>query len=415
MDMKSNAYINSESPLFEKGGQGGFSFSFNLFWVISAFIILVVLFFICRHESYQRRIYVLSVSSDGHYAISTDFGGRAVLWDLIKHKRKIIDRHANSYSAYFIKNTDDFMWQNQDEWVHVQDVNGKKIQTFKVPFTVFGQVMTSDLQHYLASDIDWNVFLKDNQELRKIRSDQGGFLGGQKLYNLTLSADDKTVLGSGLGSSGNDNLPNLKPNQPGYYKDLLIQGVALWDVNTGKALQKYSGNVAKTFATISPDEQYVVGGDEDSWGYVWETNTGKAIFQLWSLSAGIATKQDQYGDNIEFNKAGLISVPKDFMDDNDIYHEDIISLKFIDQTHYLRFTTRTPYAILYNLTDPKPQKYFPLGRHPWPAVNQYYRDQAIDTSWQAHILVMGKEYKGGILVYQYDPEKKTLTKVWDEN
>ena len=70
-------------------------------------------------------------------------------------------------------------------------------------------------------------------------------------------------------------------------------------------------------------------------------------------------------------------------------------------------------AILYSINDPKPKKYFYLGAHPFPAVNDYDRDQAIDTSPQAHILVMGKASESGILVYKFDPEKMTLTKIWN--
>lgn len=48
-----------------------------------------------------------------------------------------------------------------------------------------------------------------------------------------------------------------------------------------------------------------------------------------------------------------------------------------------------------------------------PSVSYYQRDEAIDTSPSAHVLVTGKDSEGGILVYQYDPKNQTLTKVWD--
>jgi len=70
------------------------------------------------------------------------------------------------------------------------------------------------------------------------------------------------------------------------------------------------------------------------------------------------------------------------------------------------------YAILYSITDPKPLKYLPLGS-PWISVDDYTRDQSIDTSPSAHILVTGKMNHGGILVYQYNPKTQTLKKVWD--
>jgi hypothetical protein len=43
------------------------------------------------------------------------------------------------------------------------------------------------------------------------------------------------------------------------------------------------------------------------------------------------------------------------------------------------------------------------------------RDQAIDTSPSAHVLVIARESGEGISVYKYDPQKQTLTKVWEGN
>jgi hypothetical protein len=54
---------------------------------------------------------LLSLSSDGHYAVSTNLANQIILWDLVAHTQKVISNHANSYSAYFIKNSPYFMWQ----------------------------------------------------------------------------------------------------------------------------------------------------------------------------------------------------------------------------------------------------------------------------------------------------------------
>ncbi len=347
-------------------------------------------------------IFTLGVSSDGQYVFSIDEKHNAVLWNLKDHTHKTIDKRANVYSAYFIKNSDDFMWQNLHTGdVIVQNVDGKEANRFQLKFPVYGQAMSSDLNYYVASDIDWNIYLRKNNQLSFLQKgyDGANFLGAQKLINFTFLGNDK-LLTSGLASGAAED--------PKY-----ITGVFLWNLTTGKYLHDYMGNISLTFATISPDGQYVVGGDVGTWGYIWDTKTGKLFSQIWDFWYGIPTKQDKSGENIAFDKSSLIDVPADFADEDNIKNSWILSLKFIDHDHFLRFTTGIPYAVLYPITNPKPQKYFPLGRHPWPAVNQYYRDQAIDTSWQAHILVMGKEYKGGILVYQYDPEKQTLTKVWD--
>ena len=62
------------------------------------------------YQQYRMgNVMVTSVSSDGHYAITTDDKNVAVLWDLKARGKKILSRHANMYSAYWIKNTPYYM------------------------------------------------------------------------------------------------------------------------------------------------------------------------------------------------------------------------------------------------------------------------------------------------------------------
>ena len=158
-----------------------------------------------------------------------------------------------------------------------------------------------------------------------------------------------------------------------------------------------------------------MGGDEGSWSYVWNINDGKKLFQNWSLWYGKPLGKNIKTGLFEYDNSKLkIMPPRNFKqyDGGSVYA--IFALKFIDQTHYLRFTTYVPnYAILYSVTDPKPLKYLPLGKSPMISVDQYTRDQSIDTSPQAHILVTGKINQGGILVYKYDPKTQILNKVWN--
>ena len=123
-------------------------------------------------------------------------------------------------------------------------------------------------------------------------------------------------------------------------------------------------------------------------------------------------------------------------------------IKYIDDMHYLVFYSSTsnkfgfrplfPFAALYHIDTPikahemydksgkyytmQPIKYIPLVakkyRDPFfshidtfPATNDI-TPQAIDTSVQAHLLVTGQYQNNGILVYQYDPVKQDLKKVW---
>ncbi|SHE94433.1 hypothetical protein SAMN02745148_01505, partial [Modicisalibacter ilicicola DSM 19980] len=59
-----------------------------------------------------------------------------------------------------------------------------------------------------------------------------------------------------------------------------------------------------------------------------------------------------------------------------------------------------------------PQKYFDLGDDPYPSTASYLRSLSIATAPKAKVLVTGHRHDGGITVYRYDPEARTLTKEW---
>ena len=135
----------------------------TLFKLVSMMILSTMLFACTGHgipKSYYGRIMVLSVSSDGKYAISTDYSRHAVLWDIAHKSYKVLPVYpVNIYSAYFIKNSDRFIIQkdNNNE-VLVEDVKGNLVKSFKVDFPSYGQVMTTDLKNYIAADEDFNVY-----------------------------------------------------------------------------------------------------------------------------------------------------------------------------------------------------------------------------------------------------------------
>ena len=223
----------------------------------------------------------------------------------------------------------------------------------------------------------------------EINKEPGGGAVDLKPYTYDISEDQKNILG--VGDS------------------------VVWVLGHGINWQS-SKNVFKTVAVFSPDGKYVVSADEDSGVFVFQTKTGKKMFMVDDLVLG------RWNPNISdsskaFDKSVIIAPEPDDFGPNYAANRGVLSIKFIDATHYLTFIHRsddsTPYAILYNVTDPRALKYFSLGQHPYPALNYYERDQAIDTSPSAHILVIAKESGEGILVYKYDPQKQTLTKVWE--
>ena len=212
---------------------------------------------------------ITSLSSDSHYAITTDDKDYAILWDLQKHTKKIISRDANAYSAYWIKGTSYYMWQNwKTKIIYVTDVNsGQHIKTFHPDFIVFGQAMSADLKYNVASDKSWNIWVGNEHNLKLLTPHYNyspGFYN--KLINFTFSSQNE-LLTSGFGDYDESDMNNSV-------------GIDLWNLDTRKSLRHFLGNQVETFATISPDGKYVVAGDAEGLAFMWTLETGKRIWML---------------------------------------------------------------------------------------------------------------------------------------
>lgn len=348
---------------------------------------------------------IVSVSTDGHYAVSSHLNGEIILWDITRKTHQLIANNANIYSAYFIKNSDEFMWQDQNNQVHIQNVQGSVVLNFQNPFPVYGQVMSPDHQHYFAANQRWDLYSGYGAQQKQIKSayDVNGFLGSGKLFNLILSNNNQLLLTSGDSINCYDEVPlsvGINTKQAarlgydvGFINASLLEGVVLWNVATGKPLYKLPGNEVKTIATFSPDDQYVVSGDENEFLMIWRPQNGKRFLNVSDTLLDLPTDIDE-------------SILRNHIN-------SILALKFIDADHYLRFTNRSfNYAILYSIHNSNPLKFVALGNYPVPAVNDFSRDEAIDTAPAAHILVMGLATGSGIIVYRYDPGACNLTKIW---
>jgi len=355
---------------------------------------------------------VVSVSADGRYAVSSHQDNRLILWDIENRTKEVIAENANIYSAYFVKGRELFVWQDLDDVVYFQNFNREIINYFK-NFSTYGHVLSADLKRYIASDANWNIFSGYGENLHPIKQDgtSPSFYGTGKLLNLTLSADAEFLLssGSGLDTRDNKSIQKASPIDPEQIFSNYA-GVVVWDLPSGRPLFKLAGNSVKTNATFSPDGQYVVSGCENSRVYVWNAKTGDLNCEVASLYHGILKKNgsDDY-EKWTFDNTGLIPPPEDL---NASVGGATLAIKFIDQHHYLRFLTYSPYAVLFHIDNPLPLKYLYLGRNPLPAVRDYVRNAAIDTAPDAGILVMGQQYGDGILVYRYDSERQELERVW---
>lgn len=361
---------------------------------------------------------VVSVSSNGRYALSSHLNQGIILWDLKNKNYRVISKHGNIYSAYFIKGTPYFLWQGvNDDMVHVQDINGCEQLSFK-NFPTYGHVMTSDLKHYWASDSDWKIYSGFGNQQHCIKTGKGGFYGSGKLLNMSLSADEKLIVTSGEAGYEGDELPLSRgitstAAKVGIGDYSLLEGVVLWDLNREKPLYKLSGNQAKTIATISPDGKHIVSGDEDTLAFLWDSNSGKRIFTLDSIYHGYRIYPE---DIFQLrNNKSVIEPPNDFLNIATGFPPlgAWYAVKFIDLAgHYLFFVTYTRYAVLWDVHHTQPLKYLYLGKDPHPCIEDYSRDSAIDTAPKANILVMAQGTGNGIIVYHFDPKTLSLKKIW---
>lgn len=369
---------------------------------ISAALVLLVWLY-AYADSPRAPVMSVSVSGDGLFAISVHRDTSLVLWDLASKDNSRIADDANLYSAHFPADGHVFLWQDMENVVRRQHVDGSVLETFAhVP--TYGHVSTADDSVYVSSDERYAIRVRLGQETHLLKREGGSFPGFGKVLNLAMDREGRYLVTGGFGSPHDrDHWPLDEQAEIGY-EDLV--GTVLWSLETLEPIAKLSGNTAKTHATISPDGQWVVSGDENGIGLYWNTDRPEERFRMASYFHGLFLGTHEPGDPRNRDRSGLIPAPDDATDTT-------IAVKFIHNSrYYLRFGYDSHYAALFEVDNPWPLKYFDLGKRPFPAVSQYSRNLAIDTAPEAGILVMGQRDGSGILVYRFDPEALTLERVW---
>ncbi|WP_244264843.1 WD40 repeat domain-containing protein [Vreelandella boliviensis] len=370
----------------------------------------------------------LSVSSDGRYVISAHEDGALVLWNTETQQRDQLADNANLYSAYFIPEGDAFLWQDQDDVVHVQRVDGEVVEEFE-HFSTYGHVMSADRQHYLSSNQTWNIYHGHGDTLRPVLldSESPSFTGSGQVLNLSMGGGFFVSGGSGSPGGRLEDSPPVREEDEFRFSSS-YGGVTLWNLDTLAPVAELSGNSSKTYATISPDGQWVVSGDENTIGLFWNTEAPEERYRMASYDHGLfrenlpeGLQEEEYWDESE-----LIDVPKkDKPDEYGIYRPlatpTTIAIAFINgseeflrigYSQYRSDGSSQTYAALFEAGNPWPQAYLDLGTDPFPSVNNYSRNLSIDSAPDANLLVTGHAFDGGITVYRYDPEERTLAKEW---
>jgi hypothetical protein len=231
-----------------------------------------------------------------------------------------------------------------------------------------------------------------------------------KLLNIHLSKDNKYILTSGSANTRKvEQQSCILGEAENFGFNTALIGIALWDVRKGMGLCRYLGNSGKTHATLSPDGQYVVGGDEQGpLNFFWDAKTSALNTRLASVFSGIyILPEDRIDPEITRDRSGLIKRPDDYIDNS------TIAYKYISDDYFLHFAYRTNYAVLYENNNPWPLKFLPLGKENDPMNYSYMRNNAIDTVPEINRLVMAQQYSGHILVYDFDVETLELNLVWN--
>lgn len=375
-------------------------------------------------NSSPNRVLSLSVSTSGRYVLSCHLNHELVLWDLLSRTAKRIAKNVNPFSLYFLDKSTSFIWQTLDNTVvYITKVTGERQFLIDPGFSVYGHVLSTDKGHYFASDKAFTVYHITSNRKRVIKpaDNAPGYNDAGKWMDLTLSSDQKWLLSAAIGNKENDS--TLKHNE----KEALLadpgkpfqysrwSGVMLWDATTGRASHQLGGNVFKTHAVISPDNRFVIAGDENSNVYIWSAKTGKRIKRLDSLFRG--RRLDKCEDNTfcRWDKSVIIAKPAKLCDERVksmcVSHERTSALRYLSNRVYLRFLEGIRYVILYNGRTHLPLKYLYLFGES-PDVYGFFGGLRIVSSPLSHRLIMGSSQTEGILVYQYDEKSMRLNLIW---
>ena len=351
----------------------------------------------------------MGVSESGRYVVSAHRDNKLIIWDLQEKQWNTLSGKANLYSAYFVPGQNAFLWQDTDNTVTAQTVDGKVLKRFQ-HFPSYGHVISADLETYLSADEHWNVFSGYGDTKRTVLSDgiSPSFLGSGKLFNLAIDRNNTFFVTAGVDSDRSAIADHSPMNSSQRFSK--YGGVTLWDAKTKQPVAKLRGNASKTHAAISPNGRWVVSGDEAGNSITWHTSNPEHRMRAARYNSGLYIDglPDDLPDSDYFDKSGLIEAPRGV-------HDFTIALAFIHNSeYYLRFGNNSHVAALFKTGSPWPVKYFDLGASPKLVTygSQYDRNTAIATSPEAGILAMGHQSTGGISVYQFDPDELTLERVW---
>ncbi|MCQ9120151.1 hypothetical protein BKG95_09820 [Rodentibacter pneumotropicus] len=363
-----------------------------------------------RHDVFSstKGVRNLSISSDGRYVVSAHYGKKLVLWDIEKQTKTVLAERVNTNSPYFIPNSHDFMWQDKNNVVHIQNVEGQEIAHFK-HYKVERHLMSEDRTLYISADQTGEIYKGYGDSMTPIYTDTPMW----RHYNFDLS--DKYFLTASSGRSTREDgsvvqfNPTADPVQPSVYKKSSYNGVVLWDRNTLKPAAELFGFGGRSDALFSPDGKWIIGGGENKRDYMWLVDNLNYRLPLASINGfyNEETKTRETGGNRPIPEGVLLATPH------------TVAYAFVTDTEFIQLTqtgmkdgTGNDYMNLYTVGDPWIKAYVNIGFYPAISTNAFEKSNSVDSAPKANILVTGQAVHGGINVYRYHPDKMELEKIW---
>ncbi|WP_035735974.1 WD40 repeat domain-containing protein, partial [Francisella philomiragia] len=208
----------------------------------------------------------LSVSTDGKYVVSANNDGNVYLYNLDKKTiKKINDKTVNIFSANFIKDTHDFIYQTfDDNVVHIIDADTlKTIKSFTGQKNSVMQAVNKDLNTYAFAT-------------------RGG--------NMNIAKIDNNKLGDTY-SYGNQFMAMNSNLVPTFYKNKLITATGrgslfIFDINeifnsenkdNPKNQIEIHKNSGAVMSAIDPNGEFVYTADSSRVGIAYNLDTQKLI------------------------------------------------------------------------------------------------------------------------------------------
>ena len=364
----------------------------------------------------------LSVSSDGRYVVSGHVGrnadpsnpiGQLVLWDIEKKTKTVLSKNANAFSAMFIPDSHEFMWQDDKDIIYMQNVDGQVIKSFQHPFTLQNHRITANKSFYLSADMYNHLYLGQEDALKPVYTDGAAT---SKPVDLSIVGDYfLSVTPTCYGPNDPVAETNLTANpiNPSVYKKSSYDGVTLWDKNTLKPVAKLNGNCGSTSGLISPDGKWVITGGENVGIYMWEINNVNHRLNPIKIHNGNSHDGVNYYDAIDSSP-----IAEKFKDKIIYLGQNAVAIAFINEKDFIAigktYINEDNYNVipLYVVGDNLIKDFLEIDNNPTISTNYYQRNLSVSSSPKAHILVTGQATGGGINVYKYHPEKMELEKIW---